>query len=90
VLLGIVYETILPSANIISAQSPLQSYTHRADSITLALREIMRVITGRVLNGHFEPQWRPGVLHFPRVLSLADKKASICEHENPHTDLTTH
>jgi hypothetical protein len=88
-MVGMVYETLLPSANIISEQSPLQSYTHRTDSITLALREIMRVITGRVLNVHFEPQRRPGVLHFPRVLSLADKKASICEHENPHTDLTT-
>jgi hypothetical protein len=64
--------------------------THRANSSTPNDRVIMRMM---VSTGTYSLTWTPkhdrGLVFFTfsKFLSLAEVKASICEQENPHTDL---
>lgn len=56
--------------------------THRANSITPSDRVIMKMTVSRgdlQFNMGSKPQWGPGMLHFPKVLSLADMNASVLE-----------
>jgi hypothetical protein len=42
----------------------------------------MKMMVGRgalQFNAASEPQWGPGILHFPKVLFLDNVKASVCK-----------
>lgn len=65
--------------------------THRADSITPIVRVILKTVVGRgdlQFYAGSEPWWGPDILHFSKVLSLAEVNTSVCEQKNMYTDLT--
>jgi hypothetical protein len=54
-----------------------------ADSLVLNNKVIMKAMVGRE-----DLQFNMGILHFPKVLFLAEVKASVCKQKNLHTDLS--
>jgi hypothetical protein len=69
----------------------LGSSIHRADSVTSDSMVVIKKIVNRrdlQFNVRFKSQWGPGILNFPKVLSLAEVKASVSENTIPQRNLT--